>query len=89
MQEILMMILPRCPHCRRADKMLKELIEEEPAYGAIPIRRVDESKETEFADSLDYYFVPTFFVAGEKLMEGVPTKEKVRAVLERALGARE
>lgn len=84
-----MMILPGCPHCRRADKMLKELIEEEPAYGAIPIRRVDESAEVAFADSLDYYFVPTFFVAGEKLMEGVPTKEKVRAVLDRAMEVRE
>ena len=84
-----MMILPGCPHCRRADKMMKELMEEEPAYKAIPIRRVDESEDPSFADSLDYYFVPTFFVAGEKLMEGVPTKEKVRAVLERALGVRE
>lgn len=83
-----MMILPGCPHCRRADRMLKELVEEEPAYGSIPIRRVDESVEVEFADSLDYYFVPTFFVAGEKLMEGIPTKEKIRAVLDRARNER-
>jgi len=85
MKEILFMMLPGCPHCRRADKMLQELMEENPAYGAIPIRRVDESVEKDFADSLDYYFVPTFYVDGEKLMEGVPQKETVRAVLERAL----
>lgn len=85
MQEILMMLLPGCPHCRRANKMIEELAAENPAYGAIPIRRVDESVEVEFANSLDYYFVPTFYVAGEKLMEGVPTVEKVRAVLDRAL----
>lgn len=87
MKEILMMLLPGCPHCRRANKMIEKLVEENPAYGNIPIRRVDESVEVEFANSLDYYFVPTFYVAGEKLMEGVPTEEKVRSVLERALKA--
>ncbi len=87
MREILMMLLPGCPHCRRANKMIEELTAENPAYGAIPIRRVDESAEPVFADSLDYYYVPTFYVAGEKLMEGVPTKEAVRSVLDRALKA--
>lgn len=87
MQEILMMLLPGCPHCRRADKMIEKLVEENPAYGEIPIRRVDESVEVEFADSLDYYFVPTFYVAGEKLMEGVPSEEKIQAVLDHALKA--
>lgn len=82
-----MMLLPGCPHCRRADKMIEKLVEENPTYGGIPIRRVDESVEVAFADSLDYYFVPTFYVAGEKLMEGVPTEEKIRAVLDRALKA--
>lgn len=87
MKEILMLLLPGCPHCRRANKMIEKLVEEHPAYRDIPIRRVDESVEVEFANSLDYYFVPTFYVEGEKLMEGVPTEEKVRAVLDRALKA--
>ena len=65
--------------------MIEKLVEENPAYGNIPIRRVDESVEVEFANSLDYYYVPTFYVAGEKLMEGIPTEEKVREVLDRAL----
>lgn len=51
----------------------------------MPIRRVDESVETALADSLDYYYVPTFYVDGVKRMEGVPSKEKVRAVLDAAL----
>lgn len=85
MKDVLMMILPLCPHCRRADKMLEELMRENPAYRAVPIRRVDESAEVEFANSLDYYFVPTFYVDGEKLMEGIPTREKIQAVLDAAL----
>ena len=41
--------------------------------------------EAAFADSLDYYYVPTFYVDGQKRMEGVPSLEKVRAVLDEAL----
>ena len=64
----------------------EELRRENSAYEAIPIRRVDEYAEPEFADSLDYYYVPTFYVEGKKLMEGVPSREKVKAVLDAALG---
>lgn len=85
MKEILMMMLPNCPHCRRADALLKQLQEEDRRYRDIPIRRVDESAEPEFAETLDYYYVPTFFVDGVKRMEGVPSKETVRDVLEWAL----
>ena len=34
---------------------------------------------------MDYYYVPCFFVEGKKLLEGVPEKEKVQAVLDAAL----
>lgn len=85
MKEVWMMLLPDCPYCRQADRMLEQLMEEEPRYRQVPIRRVDESVERAFADALDYYYVPTFYVGGQKRMEGVPTREKVRAVLEEAL----
>ena len=84
MKEVLMMMLPDCPYCHQADKLLSQLQTEE-RYRNIPVRRVDESVDTALADSLDYYYVPTFYVNGEKLMEGVPTLEKVRAVLDAAL----
>ena len=85
MKEILMMMLPECPYCHQADRLLEELMREEQRYRAVSVRRVDESAEPEFAGTLDYYYVPAFYVEGEKMMEGIPTKEKVRAVLERAL----
>ena len=50
------------------------------------VRVADEEEEKGAADSLDYYYVPTYFVDGEKIHEGVPTPEKVRAVYEAALG---
>lgn len=85
MKEILMMYLPGCPYCKMAEGMLGELMAE-PAYAGLFIRRVNEAEEKAFADSLDYYYVPCFYVDGAKLLEGVPTKKKVRAVLDAALG---
>ena len=85
MKEVMMMMLPDCPYCHQADRLLAELAAEDARYGAVPIRRVDESVETALADSLDYYYVPTFYVDWVKRMEGVPSKEKVRAVLDAAL----
>ena len=85
MKKVLMMLLPDCPYCHQANRLLAELAAENAKYAAVPVHRVDESVETAFADSLDYYYVPTFYVDGEKRMEGVPTKEKVRAVLDAAL----
>ena len=66
---------------------MEELKKEHPEYQAVEIRIADEKKEKELADSLDYYYVPTYFVDGRKVHEGVPTKEKVQAVYEAALGA--
>lgn len=85
MREVLMMMLTDCPYCRQADGMIQELREENEKYARVEIRRVDEEADTELAASLDYYYVPSFFVDGKKLMEGVPEKEKVRAVLDAAL----
>ena len=85
MREVLMMMLPDCPYCIQADGMIRELREENEKYARVEIRRVDEEADTELAASLDYYYVPSFFVDGKKLMEGVPEKEKVRAVLDAAL----
>ncbi|MBR1780915.1 MAG: thioredoxin family protein [Oscillospiraceae bacterium] len=87
MKEVLMMLLSDCPYCHRANRMLDKLQQENPAYADIPIRRVDEAVEVDFANSLDYYYVPTFFVDGVKRMEGVPSEEKLRAVLDAALDA--
>lgn len=85
MKEILMMILEDCPYCKQADHMIQELQEENEKYRNLVIKHVDEEVDTKLAASLDYYYVPSFFVNGEKLMEGVPTKEKVQAVLDTAL----
>jgi hypothetical protein len=46
---------------------------------------VDENIEVDFANSLDYYYVPTYYVDGKKVHEGAASRENVRAVLDAAL----
>ena len=60
---------------------------EYPEYADIPVEFIDEDEHPEIADQYDYYYVPTYYVAGEKLHEGVATKEKIHRVFERALRA--
>ena len=46
---------------------------------------IEENDEPEKTKGLDYWYVPTYFVEGEKLLEGIPTKAKIEAVLKAAL----
>lgn len=85
MQEILMMVMTGCPHCQRAFEMMEALREQYPEFQSIPVKVVNETLEPDFAATLDYYYVPTFFVAGVKLHEGKPTKDAVEAVFRYAL----
>lgn len=85
MKDVLMFVTSWCPHCKRAFQYMEQLFEENPAYRAVPLRVVDEEEERELAGRYDYYRVPTFYVAGEKVHEGVPSLESVRRVFQRAL----
>ena len=86
MKEILMFILPGCPHCRLALRDQERLLEEHPEWRDIPLRIVDESREAAFADAHDYYFVPTWYVDGEKVFEGHAEAEDVARVWKLAAG---
>ena len=70
MKEILMFILPGCPHCKLALRCQEELLREHPEWQSIPLHIVDESREQAFAEAHDYYYVPTWYVDGEKVFEG-------------------
>ena len=85
MKPIVMIILEHCPHCRNARRWMAELKEEYPQYQTLPIEMIDEHLHPEVTKTYSYYYVPTFYVDGVKAHEGVPTKEIVREVFEKAL----
>lgn len=84
-KDVLMMVMAGCPHCVRAREIMAELCEQHPEFAQVAVQIVDETVEKDFAESLDYYYVPTFFVAGEKLHEGRPTPDAIRRVFQAAL----
>ena len=47
----------------------------------IPLRVIDEREEADLADSYDYFYVPTYYVGGEKVHEGHAEREDVEKVL--------
>lgn len=85
MKPILMFMMETCPYCREAFRWMEELKQEDSRYQALEINMVDEQLQPALANQYDYYYVPTYYVAGEKLHEGAATKEKIRAVFEKAL----
>ena len=72
MKEIEIFYLPGCPYCKSARRAVDELTAQNAAYAGLSLRWIDESRERSLADSRDYYYVPTFFYAGEKLYECSP-----------------
>ena len=85
MREVKMFMFDGCPHCRRAAEMLDEIFVEHPEYRDVPLTRIDERLHPEIADRYDYYYVPTFFVGDEKVMEGAPSKAAIEAAFALAM----
>ena len=85
MLHVKMMYLKSCPYCKQAFAMVDELKQLHKEYQDIEIETIEENDEPEKTKGLDYWYVPTYFVEGEKLLEGIPTKAKIEAVLKAAL----
>lgn len=88
MDTITVFILEDCPHCRLALQYQRELVAARPEWGKIPLRVVDEAAEEEYANSFDYYYVPCYYVNGEKIHEGHAEREDVERVFRTALEER-
>ena len=85
MKKILMFVMEGCPHCANANRFMNELYEENPEYRKLEIEVIDETKEPELANTYDYYYVPTYYLDGEKFHEGVPGKKMVKELFQSAL----
>ncbi len=85
MKELTMFYLESCPFCRRARGYMQELRDENPEYAAIPIRMVEESRESAVADQYDYFYVPCYYIGQQKISEGSIDKDGVRKVFDEAL----
>ena len=93
MREIEIFYLTDCPYCVNARKAAAELFQEEPAYGALTLRWIEEKQEPALADERDYYRVPSLFYRGDKLYECSPLhsyaaiKAHLKAAFDKVLAA--
>ena len=84
MKEVILFTMKFCPYCVNAKRYMKKIFKENPEYKDVPLRIVDENAERDVASKYDYYYVPTYYVDGVKVHEGVPTKEIVEEVFKTA-----
>lgn len=84
MKEVILFTTRFCPYCENAKRYMKSIFKENPEYKKVPLRIVDENLESSFARNFDYYYVPTYYVGGVKVHEGVPTKKIVEDVFKTA-----
>ncbi|NMB96181.1 MAG: thioredoxin family protein [Clostridiaceae bacterium] len=84
MKPILMFILKGCPYCKKALNWMEELKNENPKYAGIEVQIVDEQEQAELAAQHDYFYVPAYYINGEKVHEGAATKEIVKQVFDKA-----
>ena len=89
MKELTMFYLDDCGYCNKAQRALEELFLENSTYASIPLKKVEESREPELADSYDYYAVPSFFLGEKKLFEAHigMNYESIKAVVRDCLNA--
>jgi len=80
-----MLYLPDCPFCEDAFLFVEELRNENPEFAELVIDAINEKEEPEVAGQYDYYFVPTYYVDGVKVHEGICDKELIESVLRAAL----
>lgn len=84
MKPVLMFVTDWCPYCKKAFSLMEEVKKTNPKYTNVEVKIIDEELRPEIAKQYDYYYVPTYYVNGVKVHEGVPSKDIICKVFEEA-----
>ena len=84
MRPVKLFYLANCPFCKKAFAYIENLKKQD-IYKSIEIELIEESEQAELADQFDYYYVPTFYVDGEKVHEGGIFENEVETIFKKAL----
>ena len=60
-------------------------LKQQEQYKTIEVELIEESEQPELADQYDYYYVPTFYLDGQKVHEGGIFEPEVEAILQKAI----
>ena len=84
MKTIKVFYLKHCPFCKKAFAYMEKLRQQD-IYKPIETELIEESEQAELADQYDYYYVPTFYIDGEKIHEGGVFEKEVEEIFKKAL----
>ncbi len=73
-----------CPACKQAKQWIAELRREKPELADVPVEMTDVHRQPDFKAPAPFYYVPTFFLEGKKVLEGEVTKEELEKLLRAA-----
>lgn len=76
MKELKVFILKGCPYCQIALKALDKAM-----FKDVNVIVIDERENPEIAEQYDYYYVPTFYLDGVKIHEGVIDKKEAERLV--------
>ena len=85
MKRVQLFYLKNCPFCRKAFAYIEAAKAAHPELAVLDIELIEESEEPTIAEQYDYYYVPTFYIDGEKVHEGGIYPEEVEPLLRKAL----
>ncbi len=85
MKEVKLFYLRECPFCKKALRYIEQAKAKHSELADIEIEMIEESEQAALADKHDYYYVPTFYIAGEKVHEGGIFPDEVEQILRQAL----
>lgn len=91
MKKIRLFHINGCPYCVQGEKVLRELVAENPEYGKVEIERIEENEHPEIIADYDYRVVPCMFIDDRKVYEShlfesaSEAKKKIKAALDLAI----
>jgi len=85
MKPVIMFVTEWCPYCRKALTWMEAIKNQNPEYAGIDIKIIDEELKPDIAKQYNYYYVPTYYIDGIKVHEGVASKNIILDIFEKAL----
>ena len=85
MKQVELIHFESCPYCKQARRWLQEVTAQHPELAAVHVEQIDEKLQPERVKGRKYWYVPTFYVDGKKVHEGVASRQIVEDVLRSAL----
>ena len=85
MKPVIMFVTEWCPYCKKALNWMEDIQKQNPKFADIEIKIIDEELQPDIAKQYTYYYVPTYYVDGIKVHEGVASKDIISKVLEAAI----